>query len=69
MVSRHNLNPLMPGGNKKVIHTLTNLHFQPQVCLSMVTFLLPPGTKGLRSSDSILPKLIHEDLSSLFVDG
>ena len=26
MVSRHNLNPLMPGGNKKVIHTLTNLH-------------------------------------------
>ena len=32
------LNPLMPGGNKKVTHTLTNLQLK--------AFLLPPGIKG-----------------------
>ena len=46
-------NPLMPGGNKKVTHTILKqtcswtLSVQLQVSLVCVTFLLPPGIKGL----------------------
>ena len=37
------VNPLMPGGNKKVTHTCVQL----QVCLRMCDLLLPPNIKGL----------------------
>ena len=39
------INPFMPGGNKKLTHTKTFL--QLQVCLSMCNLLSPPGIKGL----------------------
>ena len=38
-------NPLMPGGNKKVIHTSAKL----QVCLSICDLFVPPDIKGLMS--------------------
>ena len=41
------INPLMPGGNKKVTHTETNLQLKA-AGLSMWTFLLPPGIIRLR---------------------
>ena len=41
-----NFNPLMHGGNKKGTRTETNLSCRfVKVC---VTFLLPPGIKGLK---------------------
>ena len=41
------INPLMPSGNKKVTHTSTNLQLSAMyVCM---TFLLPPGIKGLNA--------------------
>ena len=38
-LSMKGFNPFMPGGNKKVTHTLTNLE--------LLSFLLPPGIKWL----------------------
>ena len=37
--------PLMPGGNKKVPHTLS---VQLQVCLSMCDLFVPRSIKGLK---------------------
>ena len=43
------LNPLMPGGNKKVTHTQTKLQLNGwPFCDPCLTFLLPPGIKGLK---------------------
>ena len=39
--------PLIPGGNKKVTHTETNLQLKAADLFKYVTFLLPPGTKEL----------------------
>ena len=38
----------MPGGSKKVTHTETNRQFSAAGLLKYVTFLLPPGIKGLK---------------------
>ena len=38
-LSMKGFNPFMPGGNKKVTHTLTNLQ--------LLSFLLPPGIKWI----------------------
>ena len=39
------INPLMPGGNKRVVHIYTNLQLKAADLLCL-TFLLPPGIKG-----------------------
>ena len=37
----------MPDGNKKVTQTWTNLQLKASGLFKYVTFLLPPGIKGL----------------------
>ena len=48
-------NPLMPGGNK-VTHTQTNLQLKTAGLLKYVTFLLPPGIKGLICTSTLTMK-------------